>query len=190
MPSLNTGNAILSNPIKVETTAYNVGIGGAASSSFKLQVTGTTNLTGALTGTSASFSSSVTATKIITTGGNGAEIFNASTATTGSNYFNIRNTGAILFFGIENSTGGGLQTGASAYASVLTTGNATDLSLGTGQVERMVIKATTGNVGIGNTNNTYKLHVTGNIRSSETVLVGNGAAQTELIINSLGGTNQ
>jgi hypothetical protein len=47
-----------------------------------------------------------------------------------------------------------------------------------------------GNIGIGNTNNTYKLDVTGNIRSSETVLVGNGAAQTELIINSLGGTNQ
>jgi len=56
MPSLNTGNAILSHPIKVETTAYNVGIGAAASSSFKLQVTGTTNLTGALTGTSATFS--------------------------------------------------------------------------------------------------------------------------------------
>ena len=47
-----------------------------------------------------------------------------------------------------------------------------------------------GNIGIGNTNNTYKLDVTGNIRSSETVLVGNGAAQTELRINSLGGTNQ
>jgi hypothetical protein len=60
MPSLNTGNAILSNPIKVETTAYNVGIGGAASSSFKLQVTGTTNLTGALNGTSATFSGDVT----------------------------------------------------------------------------------------------------------------------------------
>jgi hypothetical protein len=59
MPSLNTGNAILSNPIKVETTAYNVGIGGAASGSFKLQVTGTSNLTGALTGTSATFSGNV-----------------------------------------------------------------------------------------------------------------------------------
>lgn len=50
MPSLNTGNAILSNPIKVDSS-YNVGIGGAASSSFKLNVTGTTNLTGALTTT-------------------------------------------------------------------------------------------------------------------------------------------
>jgi hypothetical protein len=39
MPSLNTGNAILSNAIAVNSS-YNVGIGGAASGSFKLQVTG------------------------------------------------------------------------------------------------------------------------------------------------------
>ena len=66
MPSLNTGNAILSNAIAVNSS-YNVGIGGAASSSFKLQVTGTTNLTGALTGTSGVFSSSLTATAFIPT---------------------------------------------------------------------------------------------------------------------------
>jgi hypothetical protein len=48
MPSLNTGNAILSNALKVDSS-YNVGIGGAASGSFKLQVTGATNLTGVLT---------------------------------------------------------------------------------------------------------------------------------------------
>jgi hypothetical protein len=40
MPSLNTGNAILSNAIAVNSS-YNVGIGGAASGSYKLQVTGT-----------------------------------------------------------------------------------------------------------------------------------------------------
>jgi hypothetical protein len=66
MPSLNTGNAILSNAIAVDSS-YNVGIGGAASGSFKLQVTGTTNLTGALTGTSGVFSSSLTATAFIPT---------------------------------------------------------------------------------------------------------------------------
>ena len=49
-------------PLAVFTdSSNNVGIGAAASGSFKLQVTGTTNLTGALTGTSATFSSSVTA---------------------------------------------------------------------------------------------------------------------------------
>jgi hypothetical protein len=39
MPSLNTGNAILSNAIAVNSS-YNVGIGGAASGTNKLQVTG------------------------------------------------------------------------------------------------------------------------------------------------------
>jgi hypothetical protein len=67
MPSLNTGNAILSNAIAVNSS-YNVGIGGAASGSFKLQVTGTTNLTGALTGTSATFSGSVTVSSASTNG--------------------------------------------------------------------------------------------------------------------------
>ena len=58
--SLNTDNAILSNAIKVDSS-YNVGIGGAADASFKLKVSGTTSLTGALSGTSATFSSNITA---------------------------------------------------------------------------------------------------------------------------------
>jgi hypothetical protein len=85
MPSLNTGNAILSNPIKVETTAYNVGIGGAASSSFKLQVTGTTNLTGALTGTSATFSGNVA-------------IGTTSSAWSGFTALDISNVGSLAVF--------------------------------------------------------------------------------------------
>jgi hypothetical protein len=39
-----------------QDSSNNIGIGGAANASFKLQVTGATNLTGALTGTSAEFS--------------------------------------------------------------------------------------------------------------------------------------
>ena len=37
----------------------NIGIGGAASGSYKLQVTGTTNLTGKLTGANAALSANV-----------------------------------------------------------------------------------------------------------------------------------
>lgn len=85
MPSLNTGNAILSNPIKVETTAYNVGIGGAASSSFKLQVTGTTNLTGALTGTTGTFSGNVA-------------IGTTSSAWSGFTALDISNVGSLAVF--------------------------------------------------------------------------------------------
>jgi hypothetical protein len=46
-------------PLAIFTdTSNNVGIGAAANASFKLQVTGATNLTGALTGTSATFTGS------------------------------------------------------------------------------------------------------------------------------------
>jgi hypothetical protein len=55
-------------PLAVFTdSSNNVGIGAAASGSFKLQVTGTTNLTGALTGTSATFSGNSTIVDINTT---------------------------------------------------------------------------------------------------------------------------
>ena len=42
-----------------QDSSNNIGIGGAASGSYKLQVTGATNLTGALSGTSATFSGAV-----------------------------------------------------------------------------------------------------------------------------------
>jgi hypothetical protein len=45
MPSLNTGNAILSNAIAVDSS-YNVGIGGAASGSFKFIVSGASAFSG------------------------------------------------------------------------------------------------------------------------------------------------
>ncbi len=48
-------------PLAILTdSSNNVGIGGAANASFKLQVTGATNLTGALSGTSGTFTTSVT----------------------------------------------------------------------------------------------------------------------------------
>jgi hypothetical protein len=43
-----------------QDSSNNIGIGASANASFKLQVTGATNLTGALSGTSASFTSGVT----------------------------------------------------------------------------------------------------------------------------------
>jgi hypothetical protein len=98
MPSLNTGNAILSNAIAVNSS-YNVGIGGAASSSFKLQVTGTTNLTGALTGTSATFSGDLT----LSSGGD--RIFSIND--TGGNLFQIQAAGNILYYSAR-TTGGSL----------------------------------------------------------------------------------
>jgi hypothetical protein len=57
-----------------QDSSNNIGIGAAANASFKLQVTGATNLTGALTGTSGTFSgvTSITSSTASTTTANGA----------------------------------------------------------------------------------------------------------------------
>jgi hypothetical protein len=150
MPSLNTGNAILSNPIKVDSS-YNVGIGGAASGSFKLNVTGSGNFTGALSGTSATFSSNVTAQtgEFISAGQEGATGSVVRISTTSVNAA-ARNWGIVntwdnfgdLTFRVSNAQGGNaLSAGAT----------------------RMVILSS-GNVGIGTTSPSQKLDI--NVGSS------------------------
>jgi hypothetical protein len=137
MPSLNTGNAILSNAIAVNSS-YNVGIGGAASGSFKLQVTGTSNLTGALTGTSASFSSSVTAT----TGTTGAAI----KLTGVTNYGFIEDANAVRRIWFENT--GDYRTILDLPAS----GTAFQFRNSSGSILTTITSG--GNVGIGTSNPT------------------------------------
>jgi hypothetical protein len=84
-------------PLAIFTdSSNNVGIGAAANASFKLQVTGATNLTGALSGTSAAFS------------GNG--LFGGST--------NAGNAGTFtLSVGVPGTTAGGLQLWAATNQS-------------------------------------------------------------------------
>ena len=103
-----------------------------------LPLTGGT-LTGALGGTSATFSGNVTASNYFST-----------SATTGYAYSYYDNTGASMYMGIERSTGGGLFTGSSAYATVFGSANSTNLQFGTKGIIRLTLD-TTGNVGIGTT---------------------------------------
>ena len=148
MPSLNTGNAILSNPIKVDSS-YNVGIGGAASGSFKLQVTGTTNLTGALSGTSATFSSSVSINSSAvanydlniyntipriqlqnptsgTTTSDGLHIYQS-----GSDSYILNKEAANLYLGSNNGINLTIaSTGAATFSSSVTAGGGNSPTLG------------------------------------------------------------
>jgi hypothetical protein len=126
MPSLNTGNAILSNAIAVDSS-YNVGIGGAASGSFKLQVTGTTNLTGALTGTSATF----------TANANGV-VLNAATGTTNTQ-FKVANTSGDNYSGVAASDGSSVFSGTTAYSAYLGTNVGRSLHFATNGVVRQTI---------------------------------------------------
>jgi hypothetical protein len=151
MPSLNTGNAILSNPIKVETTAYNVGIGGAASSSFKLQVTGTTNLTGALTGTSATFSTTLGVT------GNATFSNNVNIGGSTTDRFGVTGTGGTTgFVRFTDGVTAALFFGVSSGTPYLHSNNNT-LSFGATGANTFspTMTLSSGNVGIGVTPNTW-----------------------------------
>lgn len=139
--SLNTGNAILSNGITLDSS-YNVGIGGAASGSYKLQVTGTTNLTGALSGTTGTFGSSLIVGSTSILYGNVAIKSNSATSYFGlnviangnNNFIAVNHTGTAGIIETEFSTGG----------------SHTPLQFVTGGSTRLTI-ASSGNVGIGTT---------------------------------------
>jgi hypothetical protein len=68
-----------------------------------------------------------------------SQILEATSGTTGYLYQYMSNTGGTSYYGIERSTGGGLMSGASAYATVLGPGGATSLQFGTTGIIRMTI---------------------------------------------------
>ena len=125
----------------------NVGIG-TTTPGYNLDVVGTVNISGSLTGTAAWFSGA-----IVNTGGASALLFNAPTVTTGYKYMQIGNgTGGVLW-GVEGTTVGSLATGSIANSSVFSTFTTTPLHFGINQVVKMTIDSS-GNVGIGTTSPT------------------------------------
>ena len=139
-------------PLAVFTdSSNNIGIGAAANASFKLQVTGATNLTGALTGTSASFTSGVTLATtsgvlaINTTGrpagvggGDNGKVWSKQ-ATTG-NYGIATIASATDSFTYIGHNG----TDALLGTSYGTTGAYTDLVIQTADVTRFRLSGSTG----------------------------------------------
>ncbi len=69
------------------------------------------------------------------------QIIKTSGATTGYQYGELTNTGAVLRFGIETSTGSALFTNSLAYSSVIGTTNATAFHLATNGAVRQTIAA-------------------------------------------------
>lgn len=138
--SLNTDNAILSNAIKVDSS-YNVGIGGAASGSFKLQVAGAANIT-----SDSSTTSRIRLTNTAT-GGNawsisagsfvgsayGNSLFAIVDETAGNNLFVISKTGFVSMgtsVGTVNPSYNLQVAGTNTTLQVLdTTGNASSVLL-------------------------------------------------------------
>jgi hypothetical protein len=111
----------------------------------------------------ATFSSSVTATQFIASGGNNTTVFNSTSATTGWVQMAMNNTSGSALLGVENSSGGTLATGTSAYATVLRNYTNTDLQIATNNIVRTTITSG-GNVLIGTTTDYgVKLAIAGNV---------------------------
>jgi len=85
---------------------------------------------------------------------------------TNANYFDIRTNGTAgrMFIGMDNSIGGGLFGGNSAYMGWVGMPNSANLGFATNNTERMRI-LTNGNVGIRTTAPAYTLDVLGEIRA-------------------------
>ena len=86
-----------------------------------------------------------------------SQILDASSGTTGYLYQYLANTTGAAYFGLERSTGGGLFTGSSAYATVLGSASATSLEFGTNGIIRLKLD-TSGNLGLGVTPSAWALY--------------------------------
>jgi hypothetical protein len=125
-------------PLAILTdSSNNVGIGGAANASFKLQVTGATNLTGALSGTSGTFSGSVGVNSTIRSTGQtdpssgvGMELFYRAADTssyiqsydrTNGAWKDVKIYGNTLYFGSQGTNNLTIaSTGAATFSNSVT----------------------------------------------------------------------
>ena len=95
-------------------------------------------------------------------------VFAATQAGTAARYLNIRNTSGGFLAGTEGSAGGFLITGLPPYYSVITGRSGLGISANDGTTNHMTILSG-GDVGIGTTSPTEKLHVVGNARITGSV---------------------
>jgi hypothetical protein len=125
----------------------------------------------------ATFSSTLAAAGTISYTGT-SNAFAATNGNTGYIYQYMGNTGNTTYFGIERSTGGGLMTGSSAYAVVLSSNTAAvNLEFGTSGTKRLTLDGSTGAA-------TFSSNVTA-VRG----FFNSGGNETDPIISVTGDTN-
>jgi hypothetical protein len=133
------------NDVRILTTgAFNVVSGGL------------TPFLGITDAGAATFSSSVSASNYVASGGNFTTVFNSASATTGWVQIAMNNTSGSALFGVEADSGGNLASGTLAYASVLRNYTNTAFHIATNNTVRATITSA-GNLGIGTTSPGAKL---------------------------------
>jgi hypothetical protein len=136
-----------------QDSSNNIGIGAAANASFKLQVTGATNLTGALSGTSATFSGAII-TNTSAAADNNFKVQNSTNAYASAINLIANNDDGARYNYINSSTNGGnthWQIGGGSVANTMifyTNNNAERMRISNG-----------GNVSIGTTNTSTRLNI-------------------------------
>ena len=123
----------------------------ATDAGYKLDVDGTGRFSGALTGTSATFSSTLTATGGVYVG----------SGTAGRNAFSQSDFRIAAPNDTNILNGIAANTSMTIKSDYYGGGSATPLILQSGANNNQLYLTTSGNVSIGNTNNTYKLDVSG-----------------------------
>jgi hypothetical protein len=150
----------------------------ATNHELQFKTNNTTRLTLANSG-AATFTSSVTATQFIASGGNNTTVFNSTSATTGWVQMAMNNTSGSALLGVENSSGGSLATGTSAYATVLRNYTNTDLQIATNNIVRITITSG-GNVGIGTPAPSTKTHIVGSASTGGVLRIENNQNQADV----------
>ena len=159
-------NSALSNSsISINSTAVSLGgsISISAVDSTKLPLAGGT-LTGALSGTSASFSSSVTASSLIKSGGTSSQFLKADGSVDTSSYYLASNPNGYI---TSSSSITGNANNITQYtinqnlgtASTPTFGGLTVSGNATFDTNTLFVDATNDRVGIGTVSPVYKLHI-------------------------------
>jgi hypothetical protein len=134
---------------------------GNTNDTYKLDVNGTVNLSGALSGTSATFSGN-----IVSTVGNNGALLSATTATTGYQYIDIITTSGRTQLIQESSVAGTTVTNSTAYASMFGSAVAKDVILFTNGANRLKLDGSTGAATFSSTINSSTVTSSGNIISS------------------------
>jgi hypothetical protein len=153
-----------------QDSSNNIGIGAAANASFKLQVTGATNLTGALSGTSATFTAAANPLILKST---------AATTMYTEYYYNTSTLSGYI------GNGSGILTGANNSDFIVR--SEADLVLATGNNRRMTIASSTGAVTLnGTTGDRLTLYNSGNNGGTNGLLIDSDIYPSVFFNNRVG----